>query len=222
MRNILKPIIFAGLLGTASIQANAAVFNFVNLIDTNNGAITGTLGDGSAFAGNPGEAGFQTFDWTVGGLTLTATGTKGGNDAFAYLDSGNAGLGVCGVVNGGNQCAPSSDDNVTITEVLNLGFNQFATIDFNQVVFRNAGHGIFSPTIEINVDGGGFAPLDLTSTLQGSNFKLRTLDQTNQFYINVLSADIGVPPTAIPVPSVLALIALGLAGFGATFRRKNG
>ena len=216
MKNVIQPIVLAGLLSTASIQANAAIFDFIDLIDNNNGTITGILGNGGGFAGNPGEAGFQTFDWTVGGLTLTATGTNGGNNAFAYLDSNNAGLGVCGSVTGGNQCSPSSDDNVTVGEILNLGFDKLASIDFNAVVFRDAGHNVFNPMIEVNVDGGGFAALDLTSTLQGNSFAFRTLSQNNQFYINVLSAN------AVPVPGVLSLIALGLVGFGAIFRRKNG
>ncbi len=71
---IIQSIALAGLLGVASTKASASVYNFVDLIDTASGTITRTLGNGSAYAGNPGEAGFQTFDWTVDGLILTATG----------------------------------------------------------------------------------------------------------------------------------------------------
>ena len=207
---IKKTIALAGLLGIVSIHANASVYNFVNLIDTNNGSITGTLGNGSAFSGNPGEAGFQTFDWTVGGLTLTATGSTVTGGAFAYLDSGNAGLGVCKV------CTPSSDDNVTINEVLDLHFDKLAEIDFNQVVFRDANHKIINPNIEISVNGGGFSALNLTSVQQGTDFAFRTLNQANQFYISVLSAD----EVTVSTPGTLVLLALGLVGLSVT-RRKH-
>ena len=210
---IIQSIAFAGILGLASTQASASVYNFVNLIDTANGTITGTLGNNSAFTGNPGEAGYKNFDWTVGGLTLTATGRTVSGAAYAYLDSGNAGLGVCKVLTGNNQCNPGGDDNVTINEILDLHFDKKAEIDFNQVIFNDANHNLINPNIEISVDGGGFAPLILTSVHQGTDFEFRTLDQANQFYINVLSAQ------AVPTPGTLLLLALGLIGLGVA-RRK--
>ncbi len=48
-------------------------------------------------------------------VTLSATG----NDK-AYLDSGNAGLGVCGTLDNGAQCDPSSDDNLQSGEEVNV------------------------------------------------------------------------------------------------------
>ncbi|GJL76933.1 hypothetical protein [Nitrosomonas sp.] len=214
---IKKSIVLAGLLGIISMHASASVYNFVNLIDTNNGSITGTLGNGNAFSGNPGEAGFQTFDWTVDGLTLTATGSTVTGGAFAYLDSGNAGLGVCKALTGNNQCTPSSDDNVTINEILDLHFNKLAEIDFNQVVFRDANHNIINPNIEISINGGGFSALNLASVQQGTDFAFRTLNQANQFYISVLSAD----EVTVSTPGTLVLLALGLVGLGATRRKHN-
>ena len=213
---IIHSIALAGLLGVASTQASASVYNFVNLIDTANGTITGTLGNGNAFAGNPGEAGFQTFDWTVDGLTLTATGRTAASGAFAYLDSGNAGLGVCKALNGNNQCAPSSDDNVTVNEILDLHFDKLAKIDFNQGVFRDAGHDIINPNIEISVDGSSFSTLNLDSMQQGTDFEFRTLNSANQFYISVLSAD----AVSVPTPGTLVLFALGLVGLSVA-RRKH-
>ena len=210
---LIQSIALVGLLGVASTQASASVYNFVDLIDTANGTITGTLGNGDAFAGNPGEAGFLTFDWTVDGLTLTATGSTAANGAYAYLDAGNAGLGVCKALNAGNQCTPGSDDNVTVNEILDLHFDKLAEIDFNQVVFRDEKHKIINPNIEISVNGGSFSALDLTSVQQGTDFAFRTPDQANQFYINVLSAE------AIPTPGTLVLLALGLVGLGVS-RRK--
>ncbi len=212
---IIQSVALAGLLSVASTQASASIYNFVNLIDTANGTITGTLGNGNAFAGNPGEAGFQAFDWTVGGLTLTATGSTAASSAFAYLDSGNAGLGVCKSLTGNNQCNPSNDDNVTVNEILDLHFDKLAKIDFNQVVFRDANHNIINPNIEISVNGGSFSALNLTSVQQGTDFAFRTPDQANQFYINVLSAE------AVPTPGTLLLLALGLVGLGVSRRKHN-
>ncbi len=213
---IIQSIALAGLLSAASIQASASVYNFVNLIDTINGTITGTLGNGNAFAGNPGEAGFQDFDWAVDGLTLTATGRTTTGSAFAYLDSGNAGLGVCKALAGANQCAPNSDDNVTANEILDIHFDKLAKINFNQVVFRDELHNIINPDIEISVNGGSFSALGLTSMQQGTDFEFRTLNSDNQFYISVLSAD----AVSVPAPGTLVLLALGLVGLSVA-RRKH-
>ncbi len=114
---IILSIALASLLSTASIQAGASVYNFINLIDTINGTIIGTLGNG------------------------------------------NAGLGVCKSLAGDNRCTPSSDDNVTVSEILDLHFDKLAETDFNQVVFRGANHNIINPNIEISVNDGSFPHL---------------------------------------------------------------
>ncbi len=90
-----------------------------------------------------------------------------------------------------------------------------AEIDFNQVVFRDAGHNIINPSIEISVNGGSVSALDLMSVQQGTDFAFRTLDNANQFYINVLSAN------AVPAPGALVLLALGLVGLGVSRRKHN-
>lgn len=48
---IIQSIALSSLLSTASIQAGASVYNFINLIDTINGTIIGTLGNGNSDLG---------------------------------------------------------------------------------------------------------------------------------------------------------------------------
>ena len=84
------------------------------------------------------------------------------------------------------------------------------------MVFRDANHKIINPNIEISVNGGGFSALNLTSVQQGTDFAFRTLNQANQFYISVLSAD----EVTVSTPGTLVLLALGLVGLSVT-RRKH-
>ena len=78
---------------------------------------------------------------------MNITGTDSGSSAFAYLDSGNAGLGVCKTLDGSpagntahpgstaNLCEPSSNDNVKSGETLHFVFNQAFVI--NGIWFNN-------------------------------------------------------------------------------------
>lgn len=211
-----------------SFTANAGVvFDFQDLTDTSNGEIYGELADGT-FWGTPGtplnsgEQGFYEFYWDKGGVNMGvyayAENTPGMfTEAFAYLDSNNAGLGVCSSTDANNQCNPSSDDNVTLGEVLVIDFLNVATIDFNTVIFRNAVHNIFAPTIEIDLsDGNGWNVLDLSATLSSDSFSFRINpagESSNQFYIDQLTV-------SVPAPAPLALLGLGLLGLGLSRRRK--
>ncbi|MCP4431313.1 MAG: PEP-CTERM sorting domain-containing protein [Gammaproteobacteria bacterium] len=226
------------LLGSS---ANAAVFDFQDLTDTSNGEISGTWADGSAFAlANSGERAFQEFDWIKDGITLTASATYTGSNtygdsystaysagetlqAWAYLDQGNAGLGVCSKGldsdrKGPNQCNPGSDDNVTVDEILNILFDQTVTIDFSQSVFRDGGHGDYTPPdpyIQVSVNGGDFDLLDVSSMMTGYSFDFLTNSDDEQFYIDALSV------SSVPEPSVIALFAAGLFGAGFARRRQS-
>ena len=112
---------------TVAPAANAAVFSFSALAN-----------EGEAFwdakATDPTAAG-GSFDgvtdiWTIGGIGVKATASGSTSPASrAYLDAGNAGLGVCS----SSSCAGSSDDNTGIvgggtgagtSEVLTLTFSQ--------------------------------------------------------------------------------------------------
>jgi hypothetical protein len=184
-----------------SVAVNAASFDFANYADTE------------------GERGYAAYVKTEGLITVTATGTAniGGQTtpAFAYLDAGNAGLGVCKVLDGGNQCNPSSDDNALQDEAVQLTFDQRVFV--SDVAFVNGGHKTnFTGTFELLVDGISQGTINLaalvTLDLWGTVFEFANNsvgDFTlagNQFYINVLDAQ-------VPVPAALFLFAPALLGF---------
>ncbi len=113
----------AGVLGASA--ASAATYNFESTPVTESGVLDGT----PVMVGGGGElvtvAGFG-----FGGGTITDKGN------FAYFDGPSGppgGLGVCGTLDGGNQCAPSSDDNITVGEALGINFG---TGTLTSVTFR--------------------------------------------------------------------------------------
>ena len=240
MKKLLSITFFVLSLGLSS-QASAALFDFQDLTDTSNGEISGIWADGTVFAlANSGERAFQEFDWTMDGITLTASATYTGSDnygdtygsayssgetlkAWAYLDQGNAGLGVCSKGldtdgKGTNQCNPGNDDNVTVDEILNILFDQTVTIDFSQSVFRDGDHNDYSPPdpyIEVSVNGGAFTVMNVTSVMSGYSFDFLTKSDDEQFYIDALTV------SKVPEPSIIALYALGLLGLGFARRRKR-
>ena len=232
---LLSSAMFLGAQVSAS-----TIFDFEELTDTNIGQISGTLANGAAFGeANTGENAFDSFNWTKDAITLTAsayytgTGTYGDSYAgaytegdnlksWAYLDQGNAGLGVCSQGlktdrKGDNQCNPGSDDNVTENEVLAISFDQLVSIDFSQTVFRDGGHHVHTPSIDISLDGSSWNLMDLSATLNSTSFYFRTnpVHDTNQFYIDALA----VSATQVPEPGSLALLGLSLVGLG--FSRKQ-
>ena len=184
-----------------SVAVNAASFDFANYADTE------------------GERGYVSYVKTEGPITVTATGTAniGGQNtpAFAYLDAGNAGLGVCKVLDGGNQCNPSSDDNALQDEAVKLSFDQRVFV--SDVEFVNGNHKTnFTGTFELLVDGMSQGTINLaalvTLDLWGTVFEFANNSvgnyalAGNQFYINVLNAQ-------VPVPAALFLFAPALLGF---------
>lgn len=179
------------------------------------------------------ERGYSEYVLTVDGVTVTATGQQF-LDPFtpysAYLDSGNAGLGVCKVLNGDNQCLPASDDNLTNGEMLTLEFDQL--VDITPIFFKNANHGTnfaANADFEVSVDGGNFVSKTLlhnfTEQLTGTTFSFIIGDfaangnefspDNDELYISQLTA-VAAPPSnnQIPEPGTLLLIGLGLFGLG--------
>ena len=184
-----------------SISVNAASFDFAHYADTE------------------GERGYVSYMKTEGLITVTATGTAniGGQTtpAFAYLDAGNAGLGVCKNLDGANQCNPTNGDNVLPDEAVQLNFDQRVFV--SDVAFIDGNHGTsFTGTFELLVDGisqgttslAALVTLDLWGTVfefinnSAGDYSLAG----NQFYINVLDAQ-------VPVPAALFLFAPALLGF---------
>ncbi len=195
-------------LGTAtalmfgSTLASAVTFDFVSLANGN-------------------EKGYTTFTDTEGGITLDATGhsADGKLDYYAYMDSGYAGLGVCKVLTTGDQCGPSSDDNVTFDEQLRLSFSQ--PVSLSDVTFINGYHGnTFDGIFQLSVDGAPMTSFDLahhfSTDLTGTTFDfvnpniLGDSDVSNgyQFYIGAIS----VTPSVVPVPAAAWLFVSGLLG----------
>ena len=188
-----------------SVSANAASFNFAAIAD-----------------GPVGEFGAENIFFSDNGLGLaTAAFTFGpGGDEVAnpYLDAGNAGLGVCKVLTGGDQCNPASDDNVQSGEALILQFDQ--TVTLGLVDFQNGQHGnSFSAeeglVLEVFLNGVRtlyeYALMDMIDfDLRGDAFTFfNTFTGTasgEQFYISALNAE-------VPVPAALFLFAPALLGF---------
>lgn len=211
----IAPVLATALVTLAAQSASAAVttFSFQQLVDTNVGTIDGTLGNGNAFSGNPGEAGFQSFSWTKDGITLTASGSQtNGGTAYAYLDKNKAGLGVCKALDAFNQCDPSKDDNVTVGEILNLNFSKVVTL--GSLIFRNADHIINNPNAFLSIDGSSWGSVSSYGALTGSSFAFKTSGSTknHQFYIDTVA----VPEPLTIVGSLAAL------GVGAALKRQQG
>jgi len=89
--------------------------------------------------GHYGESAWSTFSLLAKwGIDVEISGIKDDKDAFAYLDSNRAGMGVCGTLNtadfgratnsGANLCNPSNDDNITAGERLKFKFNESVVI----------------------------------------------------------------------------------------------
>jgi len=218
MKNI--PVLAIAMLASSAVHSTT--FDFAAVADNEGDPLTtyGLVG---------GERGADVFTFTRDGISVTATGFDGSgltNDAyFAYLDEGDAGLGVCQVLNG-DQCAPNSDDNVTTDESLLLTFNQRVTID--TTTFVNGDHGInFSDDFQLTIDNGPTVTYSLMNIfimdLTGTTFEFfnpntgggSTVSNDKQFYINTLDV------TVVPVPAAAWLFGTGLIALVGVARRKS-
>jgi hypothetical protein len=216
MKKIMKTmgLAVASSLLFASV-ASAATFNYAAIAD---GTFAGT--------GPTGELGGATLTHSIDGISVDATGTYNGGSAFAYLDSGNAGMGVCKVLDGGNQCNPSNDDNVTTGEILTLEFSE--KIIINTLEFLGEGHvasALDGDSLNFRIDGGSWSVMSIDQSdwgnfvgLMGTTFDFAFLDENlggDQFYLS--SATV----SAVPLPPAVLLFGAALGGLGFLSRRRK-
>jgi len=168
---------------------------------------------------------------TGDGFALDITGTKFGSAAFAYLDAGHGGLGVCGVLTTGSQCNPSDDDNVTTGDVLTMTFDQAVTID--KIWFNNNhdGDGTLSGN-KVKIGGTDYSLVSATgvpsfnddwtpnvsfSVAAGGSLSFALAsDHADQFYVSGMTVT-----AAIPEPETYAMLLAGLGLLGFVARRRK-
>ncbi|MBI1194887.1 MAG: PEP-CTERM sorting domain-containing protein [Gammaproteobacteria bacterium] len=238
--------LFSGALLVAfsfAAQATPTFVNFQTLADASSGNPL-SYGE-SAWARESDPAAQPRLNLNADfGVDVSLFGVYGNNEAYAYLDKGTAGLGVCRQVysnavlgkhpgSGSNLCNPSSDDNVSgIGEALKLVFNE--DIQITKIWFNNnhdPDYGLTEDTITIGgVDhtfhGSANNPsLGWLFSFSGTDGIFSANDTLSIAYYTgtALRAEefyvSAIEFDTVPEPSVAALLSIGLLGLGMMRRR---
>lgn len=201
-----------------SAPASAVIIDFIDL----------TQG-----AGNLGESSWDVLSISGAyGLEITGHATNDDDaNQFAYLDWGNAGLGVCkdaiGAPTGAqpnnstNSCQPSSDDNVTVGEYLEFVFDEDVVVD--NLWFNNNHDGGFGAGDQVKINGVSYAVATgyaggangIGSFMVAAGDVLKIEYDNEEFYVS------GMAVSAVPVPAAVWLFGSALLGFVGLGRRTN-
>lgn len=162
------------------------------------------------------------------GITVTASATNSSGLANPFMDSGNAGLGVCSNgfdSSGKSTCSTGvgpnqSDDNLQNPETLTLDFGVMVAItnlvirDLNHNLIINTANAIFINGTGYSTDSSGL--LNLAGLVGAKIFDFEgQIDGTPELYLSTMSV------SAVPIPAAAWLFGSALLGFISLSRRKQ-
>ena len=226
MKNLIAAA--AVSVGLAFAPAQAAILDFANEADTNGerGVAPGSLITIDGFT-------VQLLTFT-GGANSNGLPGAGGNP---YLDAGNAGLGVCQVLDMNAQCAPSSDDSVQqvttpagAPAIEAIGLQFLSPVNVLDLVFVDGRHNPINAMNDGTVDVFLTQSSNPTFTTTFSNLVMMVTSGDPQFqmlnFIGFAFVDkafyiSSITIEEVPIPGAIPLLLSGLAGLGFASRKRK-